>query len=818
MTFGGDMGCTSVCNGTWEYATGNGVQQWYNVSPFQSPPPRTNSSMVWDPLLDGVLLFGGLGPSGPLNDTWLYNALTGWRELPSSLSPPARQLASFAYDPVDGEAILFGGEGAGGVALGDTWAYGAQGWVELHPASAPSPRFGAGLVYDQGAGRLYLFGGEGTGGFLSDTWWFRGGVWFPVPTAQSPSPRALALLVATGDGTPLLFGGEGATGWLNDTWVYLNGSWSPVAYVLGFGPPGLPGAGLMVNLALGPNYFILFGGYSADQLSAPLWNLVVPFGGLPNGTTPLSVSVSANVITGNAPLSVTFSASTFGGGPPFSYLWQFGDGTTAGGFPVVSHVYERAGSYTVNVTVVDVSGTPATASIHVDVLPAPPGPPFWMTFLGGPAVWALLAVVLAVVGWAAVGGALELQRSHGLRKAVGDPGRLRLSAAALREFRERPDLRRLVLELRHTWSFSYARPDRGATGTGSFAQWLGRRVLVILPQLLLGLTVLYVLTETVPSLSLPSGAPGPAQFLNGLGAFIVDLVSGRWGTVQLGSSGAMVPVSLLIRYYLPYSLELAFPALLITALISYPLGLLSGWNEGRNLDRVVRAFVAYAAFFPFFILGLYYTGALYSPFLGTFGDTFFGSLPSATWFDVHSGGIPSWVGYFTNTTPTGFPVIDAALNGAWAAEELIWMKILLQSTLIGLAYSALYLRYARLAAVGTKEDPTTVSSRARGTAERRLLWRETSRRVLPIFVFTLGNTFALFILIQSIVEWYFQDAGMGAYLIQSALSPEVPSGGPPLLAVLAFLVLVLILGVNLLADGISRKLDPRVGWSGRREH
>ena len=32
-----------------------------------------------------------------------------------------------------------------------------------------------------------------------------------------------------------------------------------------------------------------------------------------------------------------------------------------------------------------------------------------------------------------------------------------------------------------------------------------------------------------------------------------------------------------------------------------------------------------------------------------------------------------------------------------------------------------------------------------------------------------------------------------------------------------FLVLLIILTVNLVADAVSRKLDPRVGWTSRRD-
>ncbi len=62
-----------------------------------------------------------------------------------------------------------------------------------------------------------------------------------------------------------------------------------------------------------------------------------------------------------------------------------------------------------------------------------------------------------------------------------------------------------------------------------------------------------------------------------------------------------------------------------------------------------------------------------------------------------------------------------------------------------------------------------------------------------------------------------QDTGMGSFLIFEVTNPSPSvSGAPPLLAVLAFLILLTILVVNLCADVLSRWLDPRLGWGRRR--
>ena len=63
---------------------------------------------------------------------------------------------------------------------------------------------------------------------------------------------------------------------------------------------------------------------------------------------------SATPVSGNAPLTVTFTDTSTGS--PTSWLWNFGDGTTYNSQRPSSHIYSRAGSYTVSLTVSNAGG------------------------------------------------------------------------------------------------------------------------------------------------------------------------------------------------------------------------------------------------------------------------------------------------------------------------------------------------------------------------------------------------------------------------------------------------------------------------------
>jgi PKD repeat protein len=78
-------------------------------------------------------------------------------------------------------------------------------------------------------------------------------------------------------------------------------------------------------------------------------------------TQPLSVTTSVSRTSGYAPFTAYFTSSIAGGTGPYTYLWDFGDGSTSAlGSP--SHVYDNPGYYTVKLTVTDSCVPSASAS------------------------------------------------------------------------------------------------------------------------------------------------------------------------------------------------------------------------------------------------------------------------------------------------------------------------------------------------------------------------------------------------------------------------------------------------------------------------
>ncbi len=67
---------------------------------------------------------------------------------------------------------------------------------------------------------------------------------------------------------------------------------------------------------------------------------------------PFQVGVNVSTSAGTTPLSVNFTASPRYGSAPYTYLWRFGDGSTSNEASP-THVYQGAGTYGANLTMVD---------------------------------------------------------------------------------------------------------------------------------------------------------------------------------------------------------------------------------------------------------------------------------------------------------------------------------------------------------------------------------------------------------------------------------------------------------------------------------
>ena len=256
---------------------------WTNLTAAGSPPPaRYAHTMVYDPVRDRMLVFGGYTNAVFLQDVWALS-LTGtptWTQLAPSGTPPAVRWGHVAaYDPIGDRMIVFGGAGNAGALYNDVWALslsGSPAWTALTPSgSPPLTRRAASVVYDSNQQRLVIFGGY-RGTYLSDAWALPLSgplAWTPLVTGGT-GPTARAFHSATydaGRNEMLVFGGSDGVFKSDAFALSFTGpaTWSAVST-----PGGDPGVRGWHTLVRDPvrDRDIVFSGVSSIIL-ADLWQL-----------------------------------------------------------------------------------------------------------------------------------------------------------------------------------------------------------------------------------------------------------------------------------------------------------------------------------------------------------------------------------------------------------------------------------------------------------------------------------------------------------------------------------------------------------------
>jgi cysteine-rich repeat protein len=193
MMFGGDSN-----NGTYlTYA-----DLWsYNGATWTQPALSTGrsgvfaSGMAYDVTADRVVSFGGrddgstgTGTFAVLNTTWYWDA-TGWHQASPTNPPTVREDFGLVYDPVRNRTVMFGGQDDNGIVTSDVSEWNETNWTILSPPVAgPDPRIGLELIYNPDAERTLVFGNSDN---LSgeDLWEWNGTTWTQRTVVGSIQPR-----------------------------------------------------------------------------------------------------------------------------------------------------------------------------------------------------------------------------------------------------------------------------------------------------------------------------------------------------------------------------------------------------------------------------------------------------------------------------------------------------------------------------------------------------------------------------------------------------------------------------------------------------
>ncbi len=431
LLFGGFTASSDNLSLTWSYHDGT----WTNLTSTAGTPPapRTSPVFVADLASHEMILYGGSDrPNGiAYTDTWLFSGST-WSNITGTVgsSPPAMGISG-AFDPAESGILIFGFTGTVPV-LGYTYVFTEGHWRNLTAnLTVPTPLLEFGRsVYFAPAQTLLVVASiafvSSTGGAVAfpEVWGFTDGNWTNL-TGNGPIPASgtLAAGAADGSGAVLIFGGYAALG-IDTQWMYAYSN-PPGGAALTATPAALDAGGRVdftssfsgglapyfVNISFGdgtppgpgPNTTHLYvdvGTHQAElNVSDLLDRAATATATVVVNADPSGLSIQPIPPSPSVGATVNFSAAFSGGTPPYTSDWQFGDGSTSAAVSP-SHLYARAGTYTVNLTITDTDGRMVNASTTIHVAGASSSSsgssPLWI-YAALVVLFAVVAIVAAVV-------------------------------------------------------------------------------------------------------------------------------------------------------------------------------------------------------------------------------------------------------------------------------------------------------------------------------------------------------------------------------------------------------------------------------------
>jgi len=240
------------------------------------------------------------------------------------------------------------------------------------------------------------------------------------------------------------------------------------------------------------------------------------------------------------------------------------------------------------------------------------------------------------------------------------------------------------------------------------------------------------------------------------------------------------PVADLLKERVPNTLQLAFLALLIDALLGISLGIISAIKQYSVTDKVTTmgSLVIYSI--PGFWLAIMLV-LIFSVKLG--------------WFPI------------SQTRSLDY----ALLTGFEKILDRLW-HLVLPVFVLGVASAAGTARYMRSRLLEVLSEEYILAARARGLKEKVVILKHALRNamipIITIYGMSLPYLFGGAVLIEKVFAW----PGMGLLAVEAVSNRDYPL----ILAITMISAVLVILG-NLLADITYALADPRVSYAEKRK-
>lgn len=330
--------------------------------------------------------------------------------------------------------------------------------------------------------------------------------------------------------------------------------------------------------------------------------------------------------------------------------------------------------------------------------------------------------------------------------------------------------------------------------------YLIRRLIGTLPVLLLISLLVFLLIQAAPG--------DPTLMLLGEDATAADIAEAqhRWGLDQpihvqylkflisavKGDFGRSFkysqPVSEVIVQRLPATIELAFFSVVVAMIFAIPLGVWAAARPNSWVDNLGTTFGLFGISMPSFWLAimliLFLAGIL--NILPTSGRSTYG---------------------IAGEEVTRFYIVDSLIQKNWAAVYDGITHILMPAVALGVNMLGILMRVTRSAVLEVMQEEFVVTARAKGLAERRVLWRHVVRNALIPVITVVGLELGTVLSGSIIVETVFSWPGSGSLLIIGLNARDFP-----LVTGLVMTYTVAFVGINLIIDALYAIVDPRIRY------
>jgi ABC-type dipeptide/oligopeptide/nickel transport system permease component len=215
-------------------------------------------------------------------------------------------------------------------------------------------------------------------------------------------------------------------------------------------------------------------------------------------------------------------------------------------------------------------------------------------------------------------------------------------------------------------------------------------------------------------------------------------------------------------------MQLAIFSFFSVAAFGIPIGVLAAVRQDSWIDFVLRGWAILGLAMPTFLVGL-----LVILYLST----------QLRWMP-----------------PVGFTHL-------WENPIISFQQLIIPAIALGFSSNGILLRMTRTQMLEVLRDDYVRTARAKGLAERIVIWRHALRNALLPVVTTLGGLMGGLLTGTVVIELIFSVPGVGATLVQAILNRDL---GVVQVYVLYFAFMALV--VNLIVDITYAWLDPRIRY------